>query len=79
MEWLDANPAAVGAARAIEQSLYGKQASEWDGKPALDAITPLLEGAQGRPAVDQPALPPLYPMSAKRGPQLDADGQGNHG
>jgi hypothetical protein len=79
MEWLDANPAAVGAARAIEQHLYGKQPSGWDGKPALAAITPLLETAQGRSAVDQPELPPLYPMSPKRGPQLDAGGRGDHG
>ncbi len=77
MEWLDANPAAVRAALAIEQNLYGKQASGWDGKPALAAIAPLLEAAQGRPAVEQPALPPLYPTSVEQDSRLDAGGRGD--
>jgi hypothetical protein len=77
MERLDANPAAVRAALAIEQDLYGKQAPGWDGKPALAAITPLLEAAQDRPALEQPALPQLYPRSAASGPRIEARGRRN--
>ena len=77
MERLDATPAAVRAALAIEQDLYGKQATGWDGKPALAAITPLLEAAQDRPAMEQPALPPLYPRSAAIGPRIEARGRRN--
>lgn len=77
MERLDADPNAVRAALAIEQGLYGRQALGWDGKPALAAITPLLEAVQRRPAAGQPALPPLYPMSAERDPQPSAGRRGD--
>lgn len=76
MERLDASPAAVRAALSIERGLYARQASDWDGKSALAAITPWLEEAShGRSAAEQPSLPPLYPDTAEGAGRRDRRGR----